>query len=113
MLPKSQKISREYFPKNFKDGKTYNSSNISLFIKKNKDNIPSKFSFVISSKVSKSAVSRNLLKRRGYYVIRKNKTQINPGFICVLFFKKSATKLNYKKIEEEILFLFKKTNLII
>jgi len=112
MLPKLQKINREDFPKDFRKGRTYNSLNISLSVTKNKVNTPSKFSFVSSSKVSKKAIKRNLLRRRGYYIIRKNKTQIKPGFICVLFFKKGAVNLNYKEIEDEILTLLKKSKLL-
>ncbi len=114
MLSKKQKIKRSEFPKDLKHQKTYNSQHISLTILNNINNKTSKFSIVVSSKkVSKSAVKRNLLKRRGYYIINKNKSKIKPEFTCLLFFKKGANLLDYKKTEEEILFLFKKADLFI
>jgi ribonuclease P protein component len=113
MLSKARKIKREDFPRNFKDGKTYNSLNISLFVSKNKTKSLSRFSFVVSSKVSKKAIKRNKLKRRGYYIINKNKKIIKNNFYVVLFFKKGSVNLNFKEINNEIMFLLNKSMLII
>ena len=80
------------------------------FRKKNQET--SGFSVVVSKKIEKTAVRRNLLKRRVYEAIQKllpHQTEVVQG---VVFAKKGSNKLSFKEIEEEIKTLFKKAKLI-
>ncbi len=81
------------------------------FIKNNKKN--SRFGFVVSAKVSKKAVSRNLLKRRMREIIRLNLTRISPGYDIVFILKKDALVLKYSDLKKNVLNSLKKINLLL
>ena len=109
MLSKQNKISRKTFLNIFKKGLVIFAPNISLrYFKTNKENNP-KFSFVVSKAVDKKAVNRNLLKRRGYSIARKHIKKIKNNCFFIFFFKKGAVKLSFKDLEEEIVYLLKKS----
>ncbi len=112
MLPKKQKIQRSLFPKTFSGSKTFPSPFFTLrvFFDKKNSTTSSRFSFVVSAKVAKSAVARNILKRRGYTVMKKNISSIKPGYICAFFFKKESIKVPFKELEKEIITTLKRAN---
>ena len=114
MLSKKNKIKRKEFPVvlKFKKNVFFNSKYAFLLIQKQYEKKPSKFSFVVSGKVSKKAVIRNRLKRRGYYVIRKILPDIKKGYIAVFFLKKEIIGIPYVEFEKQILFLLKKSKLL-
>ncbi|MCK5591879.1 MAG: ribonuclease P protein component [Candidatus Pacebacteria bacterium] len=128
MLPKKNRIPRRFFPLVIIKGKNYSSFNMyirvatlpSLFYLDNqtkqtsssKDGVFSRFSFITSKKVSKKAVTRNKFRRIGYGVVQKNIQNIKEGFLVAVFFKKNVINLSKKEIEEEMVFLFKKANLL-
>lgn len=58
--------------------------------------------FIVSSKVSKSAVERNKIKRRGRYIIRKHNSSIPSGLVGAFVFNKSILKLSFAEIEKEM-----------
>lgn len=109
MLPKQRRISKEFFEKIIKEGKNINSEHIYLRFTKNigKDSL---FSFIISGKIAKKAVDRNLFKRRGRYIIQKNLNNIKAGYLYTFFAKKGVVELSFKVLEQEILFLLSKIN---
>lgn len=47
-----------------------------------------KISFIVSKTVSKGAVGRNTLRRRGYNALRKHITEFPAGLFGVFIFKK-------------------------
>lgn len=112
MFPRKERVEKAVFDTLLKSGSVVNSGNVSLRYLTQPSNSKNKYSFVVSGKVSKSAVERNLLKRRGRYVIRKNSDRIKTPFICVFFFKPGSVKLDYKTLEAEILNLLFKAKLI-
>jgi len=72
----------------------------------------SRFAFVISKKVSKKAVERNLIKRRMSEVIRMSILNIISGYDIIFFAKPSVLKLDYKKTQDELIYLLKKSKLL-
>lgn len=78
-----------------------------------RDNLNEKtrFSFVVSKKDINKATKRNYLKRRGRYIIRKQKN-INSGYKCVLHFKKKAEKTNFNTLNRYIINIIKKIGII-
>lgn len=128
MLPKKNRVPRRLFPLIVVKGKNYSSLNIYMKvvslpslsrsskqekqISSGKDEVFSRFSFVVSKKVSKKAVVRNKIRRIGYNVVQKNTRNIKEGFLIAVFIKKSAIGLSKRKIEEEVISLFKKANLL-
>ena len=68
----------------------------------------SQFSFITPKTVSKKAVQRNLLRRRGYSIIQKNLKNIKNPLLAFFFFNKDATGATYKELEADIMSLLKK-----
>ena len=108
MLPKSQKISRSLFKNTFNKKKNIASTFFSLGFCKESKLAPARFSFVVSKKIASRAVKRNVLKRRGYSFLQKNKKNINPSFVVIFFLKKGVEKLSMAEFHKEIFLLLKK-----
>lgn len=102
MLPQKRKVGTELFPLVLKGGKAASSEHFSFKFVPISGTQENKFSFVVSGKVSKKATERNLLKRRGYVVIKKNNISKKTPIAGVFFAKSGATKLSYNALEREI-----------
>ena len=112
MLSQERRISQSLFTQILKDGRSFNTKNLSLRVSARKDQGKSAFSFVISAKAVKTAVGRNKLKRRGRHVIKKNLLKIKEGYFCAFFFKKELKDLPFSVFEEEILSGLRQANLL-
>ncbi len=100
MFKKKQRFNRKDFKKVFKEGKRINNKNISIsYIYNDK----TKTSVVVGKKIAKKATERNLLRRRVYFILRKNFDLVKNKQIIV-FVKKNITYGILKKEIEEILF---------
>ncbi|MEK7614343.1 MAG: ribonuclease P protein component [Patescibacteria group bacterium] len=110
MIPKGQRVKRALFPGVLKSGKAFFSERLTLRVSSG-DSGKNKFSFVTPKTVSKKAVERNLLRRRGYAAVSKINNRINPGHIFIFSFKKGTGIVPYKEIEEDVVFLIKKAGL--
>jgi len=86
MLPKNNRADKKAVDKIFKDGVFLRSFNLSLKYILEKNNIPPKISFVVPKSVEKMAVKRNLLRRRGYAVLKKFFDVFPTGFVGVFIF---------------------------
>ncbi len=117
MLPKKNRISRALFDTLLKKGIFFHSQNLSFRVVKTltgKKEL-SKFSFVASKKVSKSAVKRNLLRRRGYSALKDalgNEKIRTGGVLGAFFFKKGAEKIGFSELHSEISLLLKKSGIV-
>lgn len=112
MLPKNKRVSRKTFAIVSRlKGKTFYSPFLSVKVIAEEKNYRqhSIFSFVVSGKVSKKATVRNLLRRRGYASIRAIAENTRQGFVCIFYFKKPILSLSYKKLQEEIHNILKKS----
>ncbi|MCF7833791.1 MAG: ribonuclease P protein component [Candidatus Pacebacteria bacterium] len=107
MLPKKQRVDKKSIEEVFSKGRFVNSAYLSLKYLQGKSIGAYKISFVAPKAVAKKAVDRNLLKRRGYYVLKnllsKPKSLQNKsftekegifflpnGFVGVFVFKKNS-----------------------
>jgi ribonuclease P protein component len=102
MLPKERRIPRAYFPYILSNSKKSNSQHLMLYTADTPQKGKSKFCFSVSKKVSKSAVGRNKLRRRGYAVIAKHIISISDNKFFFFVYKKDSNTLPYSKISEEI-----------
>ncbi len=113
MLSQTRRITREEFKK-LGRGRAFHSPLLSLFVytidgaTATAEKQLSKFAFSCSKKVSKSAVVRNKLRRRGYVGVRKMLSKVPPGFFFVFVYKKGAEKSTYQEVEKEVQDLLKK-----
>ena len=62
---------------------------------------PPQILVMVSTKVSKKAVERNLIKRRIHEVFRKNALKLNPKIKIVIIAKKEILKSSQNLIEEK------------
>lgn len=63
---------------------------------------PSRFSIVVSGAVSKKAVERNLIKRRGRASVAEVLPRVKNGFVGAFFAKKAAVSGSYATVKDEI-----------
>lgn len=114
MLSKKNKIPYSLFTKlltakSFKGG----DKNINIrIVSVNNTTLESRFSFVVSTKVSKLAVVRNKLKRHGYRAIAKHLNVIKPGYCIFFYFKKGSSNVSYLDVEDSIVVLLKNFKII-
>lgn len=112
MLPKKRKIGIRLFPIISRTGKNISSEHFSFRFVKTPGMRESRFSFVVSGKVSKKATERNLLKRRGYAIIQNNDALKQISVAGVFFAKSGATKLSYNDLKQEINDLLTRAHII-
>jgi len=111
MLAAKQRIRKDReFDSVFKGGRSYYSDSLGLKVKKNNLDY-NRFGLIISLKVSKKAVSRNLLRRRVREIIRHQNENLKPGFDCVFIFFPLILDKNFQELETAIILSFKKAGL--
>ncbi len=71
-----------------------------------------RFGFVVSSKLVKKAVYRNLIKRRAREIIKKNIGRIKTGYDIVFIFSGGLEGVGYEILERELLSLLTESDLI-
>lgn len=83
------------------DGTMHQSKSFGMGIYNRKDEDPSRFGFVISTKISKLAVVRNKIKRIMSEVIRINLNKLKNGYDVLFLIKHQAVKMNKIELENE------------
>lgn len=108
MLPTKYRLRlKNDFDRLFKEGKFAGQAFLTLgFIKNKLDN--SRFAVIVAKKVSKKAVTRNLIKRKVMEIIRLKLFQIKPGFDLAFIAKPEIKGKKYKEIEAVALSLLKR-----
>ena len=112
MLPSSLRLTKKAdFDHVWKQGQSFFLKE--LGVKKSSNTLPnSRFGFVVSTKVSKLAVTRNLIKRRLRAIIAENVEVILPGFDIVIFTRPGASKLNFDELRSLLESIFIKLKLL-
>ncbi len=103
MLPKENRLNKEQEIKAvLKKGKTFFLPEFIIKYDFNKEY--TKVGFIISTKVDKRAVKRNLLKRRLRGVFNETLPNIKKGYYILVIAKKVASELTVAEIKEKITF---------
>ncbi len=111
MIPSKRKVGKHLFKAVLSKNRSFHSDHFNLKISnigKNK----AKFSVVVSKKVEKTAVNRNLTKRRVYGVCRPLIKDVVSGTVGVFFVKKSVVGIPFNDLELEVKNLISKTGII-
>ena len=103
MLLKKNRANREDLNKVFKNGLFLSSPNLSFRYIKALDN---KISFITPKTVSKSAVKRNFLRRKGYFFLKKHINLLKSPAVGAFLFKKN----NIEDLENEIKNILNRVN---
>ncbi|MBU0649400.1 ribonuclease P protein component [Patescibacteria group bacterium] len=72
----------------------------------------SRFAFVVSLKISKSAVKRNRLRRQMREIIRLNLNKIKPGYDIVIRTRPGSLDLDFEGLKSALARVFEKLGLI-
>lgn len=107
MLPKRNRLDKKTIEIIFKKGKFITSPSLTLKFLITKEN-KKQISFVVPKTVSKKAVDRNLLRRKGYLTLNKYFKDFPIGFLGVFLFKKYQD--NILILENEIENILHKIN---
>ena len=112
MFLKRNRVDKKTIEHVFKDGRFYSSANLTFKYIVKKDQKETRVSFIVPKTVSKKATDRNLLKRRGYAVLKKYLKTLPCSVVGVVIFNKKAlnvfggrknkTKNPIKNLDEEI-----------
>jgi ribonuclease P protein component len=108
MLPRSRRVSTNLFGNIIKKGATYHTAHFYLKAVHSGAATPSRFSIVVPKKIEKTAVKRNLIKRKSSAVLRKILSNIPQGYTGVFFAKKDSAVLSPQEYERELRILSSK-----
>lgn len=112
MLPLKHRLKKKKdFAKVYKKGKGFKQD--FLFLKAVENGLDNtRIGIVVSAKIAKKAVERNLIKRRLREIIRKRIEEIKPGLdIVIITLKGMSRKTSFQAIEEAIDKLLLKTKI--
>jgi ribonuclease P protein component len=105
VFPKKNRITKKVFDELMKNGRVFHSLGFSFRFMKKEGTVP-RFSFVVSKKVAKNAVDRNVAKRKGYHALRELvfplKIHEMNGLVGAFFFKKEGKNMGFEGIKREI-----------
>ncbi len=103
LLPKQNRLNiRCGFVALKKTGRMINSNSFGLLYSKG-DGVHSRFNFIVSTKISKKAVERNLIKRRLREIVRKILPEFEKRHIQGVFLvKKPAQNKTYEELKIEV-----------
>jgi ribonuclease P protein component len=110
MLPLPYRLPTIEFSSLLKRGKRVNSPEINLVYQKGKDN--SRFGFVVSTKVSKQAVTRNRVKRLMRESVHHMLGSITKGYDYVWFARSPIQTCSQKEVKDIIVRLLERAKLI-
>jgi ribonuclease P protein component len=108
MLLKKNRADKKAVEKIFKEGKFFNSPNLTFKFIQNNDGAAPQISFIAPKSVAKLAVKRNSLRRLGYNALKKYINNFPLGTVGVFVFKKS--QVDVLIIENEIKNILSKIN---
>lgn len=106
MLPKKKRVTKDIFQTIMEKGNVVQSS--FFLLRFNKQNIP-QYAFVVPKKIVKTAVKRNLLRRKGYNILNTYNLKKDIG---IFFYKKEGTLANNNEIKNDLNILLKKAKII-
>ncbi|MBI5138848.1 MAG: ribonuclease P protein component [Candidatus Vogelbacteria bacterium] len=108
MLPKVNRAGRNeldvFFSSDPAKKKVFQTTHSPLFLVKSTktENEGSKFAFVVSSSVEKTAVGRNLIKRRARAIVARLLPNLKDGHTIMFIFKKPAVLATFDELKRDI-----------
>lgn len=91
-----------------KEGKTFQGSLFGLIVSLGKKKAPSRFAFIVSSKVGRRAHERNRIKRLLRQAARDNLDRLEKPIDGVFLAKKAILGKSYTEVEREVVRIFEK-----
>lgn len=101
MLPKEERVSKKLFDAAFKQSRAIHSPLWMVRVAPGPAGERSRFAIVSPKSVAKTAAERNRLRRAGYGIIAKHRSEILPGHVFLCFFKKEAIHADVDMLEDD------------
>lgn len=111
MPSKKNRINKKLFPLLIKKSKNFFSDNMQMKVFCDSSNNKA-FAFIVSLKVSKSAVERNKIKRMARAITHSIFGAVANGVLVAVFFKPAILGKKYIEIKNEMIALYKKAKII-
>ena len=112
MLTRDNRLShKKDFARLFSKGRSFYGQGMMMKVVANTRSA-TRVGFVVSTKVSKKAVVRNLLKRRMREIVKKNIHDILGGIDIVFLTKPEIAKFSFQELEQTLCFLLKKAGIL-
>ena len=103
MLAKKFKLTgAKDFARVQENGKIFQSDNFGIAYLNREDDEPSRFGFIVSTKIAKEAVDRNRFKRAMSEAVRIDSINLNVGYDVVFLAKVSIYKASTTNIMKEV-----------
>lgn len=103
MLDRKNRLTKKSeFERVKEEGKVTPSDSFSLSVLKREDHKPTRFGFVVSTKISKAATIRNRVKRALREGVRHSLSYLKNGYDCVVLVKPIIVKKYTDEIIREI-----------
>jgi ribonuclease P protein component len=103
MLAKKHRLTGgENFLKVQKEGKVYQSVNFGIACIRRGDSNPSRFAFIVTTKIAKEAADRNRFKRAMSEAVRIATIELKEGFDVVFLAKPSIARVPTAEIMKEV-----------
>lgn len=84
------------------NGKVFQSDNFGIAYIKREDKDPSRFGFIVSTKIAKEAVDRNRCKRAMSEAVRIDSVNLTEGYDVVFLAKTSISRVSTTDIMKEV-----------
>ena len=94
------------------EGKVFQSDNFGIAFVERGDEDPSRFGFIVSTKIAKEAVDRNRIKRAMSEAVRIDSINLVKGYDVVFLAKTSITRNSTTDIMKEVRFALRKAGLM-
>lgn len=111
MLPRKNRIPKEDFPTPKRQGFRIFSPIFSGTFYKDEGDI--RVSVVVSKKTAKTAVARNLIRRRFYEIIQDLQKRLTQQGMVVFYPKKETATIDFKDLKKEVEAALEKANLLV
>jgi len=102
LVRKNRLTGNDNFKKVQKEGRVYQSENFGVAILARGDSEPSRYAFIVSTKISKEAADRNRFKRAMSEGVRLNSIDLANGFDAVFLAKTTIAKHPTSEIMKEV-----------
>lgn len=113
MLAKKHRLTgRSVLEEVKKNGSLYQADSFGILVRKGIEDRPSRFAFIVSTKISKVAVDRNKAKRRLREAVKQNIEKTANGYEVIFLAKKKTLEKSSKEISSEVEKVFKESGLI-
>ncbi|MBU0572642.1 ribonuclease P protein component [Patescibacteria group bacterium] len=113
MLAKKHRLTgRSILEEVKKKGSLYQADSFGILVSKRTDDEPSRFAFIVSTKISKTAVDRNKAKRKLREAVNQKIGKVANGHDVVFLAKKMTLERKSEDLTREVEKVFKESGLI-